>query len=308
MTRYLVTGGAGFIGSHLVEALLQRGEMVRVLDNFSTGKRENLAGLHGRLEIMEADVRDPERMRQAVQDVEVIFHHAAFISASASMQEPQACFAVNVTGTLNLLEAARQAHVRKVVLASSTAVYGDSDSLPIAEDTPLNPFSPYALSKQINEACGALYTRSFDLPVVSLRYFNVYGPRQSPDSQYAAAIPLFIRALLDRQPVTIFGDGRQTRDFIFVKDVVQANLLAAESGAAGEALNICTGHETSLFDLLENLSEIVPDGIKAEFSPPRPGDIYRSVGNPEQASALLKFRARTPLASGLKETIEWLKR
>ena len=210
-------------------------------------------------------------------------------------------------GTVTLLEAARRAGVRKVVLSSSTAVYGDPDKFPTDEETPLRPVSPYALSKQVNELYARLYTRTFNLPVTALRYFNVYGPRQRPDSDYAAAIPIFIRRLVNGEPITIYGDGKQSRDFIFVKDVVRANLLAAESDAAGEAFNVCTGRETTLLDLLEELSEVSPQQPEVTFDAPRPGDIYRSYGNPEKAAAMLGFRARTTLADGLAQTVEWMK-
>lgn len=310
--RALVTGGAGFIGSHIVEELLQRGARVRVLDDFSTGKRENLSSLTGQLEILEGDLRDGPAVQTALRDVEVVFHLAAFISVPQSMVDPEACFAVNVGGTNALLEAARRAGVRKVVLSSSTAVYGDTDAFPITEEQPPAPLSPYAVSKQVNEIYARLYTQALGLPVVALRYFNIYGPRQQPDSDYAAAIPIFVRRLVAGQAITIFGDGKQTRDFVFVKDVVRANLLAAESDAAGEAFNVCSGRETSLLDLLEELSELAPlqhDGFRPEvrFEAPRPGDIYRSVGDPARAADRLGFRARTSLSEGLGRTVQWMK-
>jgi nucleoside-diphosphate-sugar epimerase len=317
MTHVLVTGGAGFIGSHIVEKLLSDGASVRVLDNFSSGRRENLrferpnpadpAPIEGQLEILEGDLRDAEIIKAAMRGIDLVFHLAAFVSVSQSMIDPQNCFDVNVGGTVTLLEAARQEGVRKVVLSSSTAVYGDTDKFPTDEGTPLAPLSPYALSKQINELYARLYTRTFHLPVVALRYFNVYGPRQRPDSDYAAAIPIFVRRLVRGEPITIFGDGKQSRDFIFVKDVVRANLLAAESKAAGEAFNICTGRETTLLDLLEELSEISSRQPEVSFGPVRPGDIYRSAGNPQKAHSALGFRAETSLAEGLQQTVEWMK-
>ncbi len=305
--RALVTGGAGFIGSHIVEELLRGGASVRVLDNFSSGKRENLAAFQGDLEIMEGDLRDTEVIKAATRDVNLVFHLAAFVSVPQSMAEPEACFAINVGGTVTLLEAARRAGVRKVVLSSSTAVYGNPEEFPTDEEAPLRPVSPYALSKQVNELYARLYTQTFNLPVTALRYFNVYGPRQRPDSDYAAAISIFTRRLVNGEPITIYGDGKQSRDFIFVKDVVCANLMAAESNAAGEAFNICTGRETSLLDLLEELSEISPRQPEVRFDAPRPGDIYRSYGNPEKAAAMLGFRAQTTLANGLAQTVEWMK-
>lgn len=305
--RVLVTGGAGFIGSHLVEELLRRGDSVRVLDDFSTGRRENLASLPGEPEIVEADLRDARRVQEAARGVEWVFHLAAFISVSQSMIDPQTCFDINVGGTVNLLEAARQAGARKVVLASSTAVYGDTDVFPTTEETPLAPLSPYALSKQVNELYAGLYTRTFGLPVAALRFFNVYGPRQRPDSPYAAAIPIFISRLLAGQPIVIFGDGGQSRDFIFVKDVVRANLMVAESDVAGDAYNVCSGRETTILDLMEELSEVSPRQPEVRHEAPRPGDIYRSVGNPEKAARAFGFRAQTSLADGLAATLEWMK-
>ncbi|HEX7621441.1 MAG TPA: NAD-dependent epimerase/dehydratase family protein [Anaerolineales bacterium] len=303
----LVTGGAGFIGSHIVEELLRRGDTVRVLDNFSTGFRENIEGFQGNLEILEGDLCDPETVKAAVLDMEQIFHLAAFISVPLSMTDPEACFAVNSMGTVNLLEAARRAGSRKVVLSSSTAVYGNTDVFPTTEESPLQPLSPYAASKQVNEVYARLYTHILGLPVIALRYYNVYGPRQRPDSAYAAAIPIFIRQITAGESIAIYGDGKQSRDFIFVKDVVRANLLAADSDVAGESFNICTGRETSLLDLLEELSEIAQHPPQVRFDAPRSGDIYRSVGSPEKAAASLGFRAETSLAKGLAQTLEWMK-
>ncbi len=308
MTAVLVTGGAGFIGSHIVEELLRRGDNVRVLDNFSSGRRENLQGLKGSLEILEGDLCDREKIAQAVQGIEWIFHQAAMVSVAQSMRDPGFCFEVNTVGTVNLLEAARRSGVRKIVLASSTAVYGDTDRFPTSESTGLKPLSPYAVSKQVNEVYARLYTDQFGLKVTALRYFNVYGPRQRPDSDYAAAIPIFLHRLIAGQELSIYGDGKQSRDFIFVKDVVAANLLAAESDSdAGEAINVCTGHETRIMDLIEELSEITSSNPEVKYEPPRPGDIYRSVGSPEKARQLLGFQAATPISEGLRQTIHWMK-
>jgi nucleoside-diphosphate-sugar epimerase len=312
----LVTGGAGFIGSHIVEELLRRGDKVRVLDNFSSGTRENLEALQTsfsssmvevNLEILEGDLREAETIKTAVKDAELVFHLAAFVSVPQSMSDPETCFSINVGGTVNLLEASRLAGARKVVLSSSTAVYGDTTVFPTTEGTPLLPLSPYALSKQVNELYARLYTLTMGLPVTALRYFNVYGPRQRPDSDYSAAIPIFVRRLVSCEPITIYGDGKQSRDFIFVKDVVRANLLAAESETAGEVYNICTGYETNLLDLLDELNEISPYHPEVHFAAPRPGDIYRSAGSPEKAARELGFRAETSLANGLAQTVEWMK-
>ena len=303
----LVTGGAGFIGSHIVRTLLERGDRVRVLDNFSTGKRENLAGLD--VEIVEADLRDASRVTQACRGVETVFHQAAFVSVPQSMKEPVDCFDVNVTGTASLLQAAHKYGVRRVVFASSAAVYGDSDAYPLSEETPLRPLSPYAASKRVDEIYGQLYTTSFGLEVVGLRYFNVYGPRQRPDSQYAAAVPIFIRRLLENKPITIFGDGGQTRDLIFVGDVVRANLVAAvHPSAPGQVFNICTGLETRINDLIEILQDLFPSAPMPEFAESRAGDIYRSIGSPQKAADLLGFRAGVSLAEGLRQTVEQVDR
>jgi UDP-glucose 4-epimerase len=241
--------------------------------------------------------------------VELVFHQAAFVSVPQSMQEPEECSAVNIQGTLNLLEAARKAGVSTVVLASSAAVYGDSPDLPLHEGVPPRALSPYAASKQVNEVYAGLYSRAFELPVVALRYFNVYGPRQSPGSNYAAAIPIFIRRMLDQQPPVVFGDGGQCRDFVFVNDVVRANLLAAESpAAAGGTFNICSGQEVSLLNLLDVLDEILPGAPAPQFDSPRPGDIYRSLGDPALAANTFGFRAGMSLLEGLAETVDWMRK
>ena len=311
--KYLVTGGAGFIGSHIVHTLLEQGASVRVLDNFSTGKRENLDGLRqnfpqDRLEILEGDLRNVSHVEEAVRGVDVIFHEAAFVSVPQSMEEPQTCFDVNITGTSRLFDAARAAGVRRAVVASSAAVYGESDALPLVEETLPQPLSPYAVSKRVKEMYAELFTGSFGLEVVALRYFNVYGPRQRPDSMYAAAVPIFARRLLDGNPVTLYGDGGQTRDLINVHDVVRANLIASKHrNAPGKIFNICTGVETRLLDLLDVMYELIPNVPPPQFAAPRAGDIYRSVGSPQKALDVLGFRAEVSLVDGLKETIDWMR-
>jgi UDP-glucose 4-epimerase len=311
--RYLVTGGAGFIGSHLVRTLLEQGADVRVLDNFSTGKWENLAGLaerfnDSRFEVYEGDLRDRSRVQEAVWEVDVIFHEAAFVSVPESMEKPQDCFDVNVAATAGLFDTARAAGVRRVVIASSAAVYGESDALPLKENTPTQSLSPYAASKRADEIYAQMYTQAFGLEVVALRYFNVYGPRQRPDSMYAAAVPIFVRRLLDGKPVTVFGDGGQTRDLINVRDVVRANLVACEHPAApGQVFNVCTGQETRLLDLLEVLYDLFPGAPEPVFTEPRAGDIYRSVGSPEFTAQTIGFQAEVSLDEGLKETVAWMR-
>jgi UDP-glucose 4-epimerase len=310
MRRFLVTGGAGFIGSHIACALLRQGAFVRILDNLSTGTRANLdalrgCGASGQMEFLEADVRDPVRVAEAVQAIDIIFHEAAFVSVPESMERPQECFDVNISGTTILLEAARKAGVGRAVLASSAAVYGDAGAPPLVEDGPTRPLSPYAASKISGEILGGLYTEAFGLPVVSLRYFNVYGPRQRPDSAYAAVVPVFIRELQRAGAVTVYGDGRQTRDLIFVEDVVHANLLAAEHpAAAGQVLNVCTGQPTRVLDLLEALTSLMPGAPPPRFEAQRPGDIYESLGSPAAAESRIGFRAATSLLDGLRACVD----
>ncbi len=306
MKRYLVTGGAGFIGSHLTRALLEQGDFVRVLDKFSSGKRENLSGLD--VDLFEGDLRDSVFVSKAVEGIDVVFHEAAFVSVPQSMEEPLTCFEINQHGTEILLEACRNADVNRVVLASSAAVYGDSKNLPLDEDSTLHPQSPYAVSKRVNELYAELYTQAFGLDVVALRYFNVYGPRQRPDSMYAAAVPIFSRRLIEGKPINIYGDGGQTRDLVFVGDVVRANILASEHPASpGQVFNICTGLEIRVNDLVDNLMQLFPGSPAPVNSPSRQGDIYRSVGNPQKAKNILGFTPKTPLAEGLKTVVNWMK-
>jgi len=301
--KYLITGGAGFIGSHIANTLLKSGKEVRIFDNFSSGKRENLQGLD--VEIIEGDLRNDDDVNKATKNIDIIFHEAAFVSVPESMEKPQECLDVNVTGTSKLFEAARRSGVKRVVVASSAAVYGDSEAYPLSEDTPLKQLSPYAVSKRIDEMYAELFTNQFGLEVVALRYFNVYGPRQRHDSMYAAAVPIFIRRILDNKPITVYGDGGQTRDLVNVKDVVQANLLASEHpNAPGQIFNVCTGVETKLLDLLDILYKIFPNAPKHVHAEPRAGDIYRSIGTPKKIMETLGFKPQVSLADGLAEAVE----
>jgi len=304
--KYLVTGGAGFIGSHIVCALLEQGATVRMLDNFSTGKRENIEALTrqfgtSKLEVLEGDIRDTSRVGEAVYGIDILFHEAAFVSVPQSMEEPQECFDVNLTGTSLLFDAARKAGVRRAVIASSAAVYGESEAMPLVEEMPLQQKSPYAVSKRVNEMYAELFTNELGFEVVALRYFNVYGPRQRPDSMYAAAVPIFARRLLDGKPITVFGDGGQTRDLINVRDIVRANIVVSgHPDAAGKIFNICTGIETRILDLLDVLYGMFPNAPKHEFAPPRAGDLYRSVGSPQKATDVMGFKAKVTL-----ERLHW---
>ncbi|HET7011934.1 MAG TPA: SDR family oxidoreductase [Anaerolineales bacterium] len=304
MDKCLVTGGAGFIGSHVVHALEAGGASVRVLDNLSTGSRANLEGSSAELVI--GDITDGAIVAGAVDGVDVVFHLAAMISVPASMQDPRSCYQTNVIGSLNLLEAARKAGVRRVVLSSSCAVYGDSPG-PSAETDPPDPRSPYAASKVAMEDLGRLYTSAFGLSSVSLRYFNVYGPRQSPSSAYAAVIPAFIQALLKGRPPLVHGDGSQSRDFVYVEDVAQANLLAACLQAGGPpVVNIGTGRSQTILELANLLHRLLP-GEAPVFGPARAGDLHASCSDTRLAQEALGFRPTTAMERGLQRTVEWMR-
>jgi len=306
--KYLVTGGAGFIGSHLAAELATRlsakDDEVIVLDNFSTGKRENLSGLPVR--IITGDVRDIACIRSALSGVDTVFHQAAICSVARSMENPIETHDVNATGTLNVLEAARREGVRRVILASSSAVYGDSEVLPKHEDMNTAPLSPYAISKLIGELYCQLYWGSFGLETVVLRYFNVFGPRQDPNSDYAAVIPKFLHALINEARPDVYGDGSQTRDFTYVKDIVDANLAAAVSPlAAGEVLNIACGDRRSLLELLNQLEEAMQCDATPLFHARRAGDIWHSQASIKKAQEILNYSPQIDFAEGLKETVTW---
>jgi UDP-glucose 4-epimerase len=301
----LVSGGAGFIGSHVVRGLLAQGRPVRVFDNLSTGKRENLAGLDVDLRV--GDLRDPAAVAGAVRGVEAVIHLAAAISVPQTVADPAGSHAVNVEGTFCVLEAARTAGVRRFILASSAAIYGDEPSLPKTEESPVRPQSPYALHKLIGEQYLRLYAVLYGMETLSLRYFNVYGPRQNPDSAYAAVIPKFVSAMAGRTPPTVFGDGLQTRDFVYVEDVVAANLAAlAAPRLDGRVLNIGGGRAISLLDLLATLEKIFQRRADPVFADPRPGDVRHSVAAVDAAAAFLGYRPKTPLLDGLTPTAAWL--
>jgi UDP-glucose 4-epimerase len=300
----LVTGGAGFIGSHLVRALLARGDDVVVLDNLSTGARANLADLP--VELLVADLGEADPVRAATRGVDTVFHLGAMISGPASLDNPASCYRTNVLGSLHVLEAARRERVRRVVLASSCAVYGDRDG-PVAEDAASRPMSPYASSKLAMEDLARLYTSAMDLQTVCLRFFNVYGPRQDVHSPYAAVIPLFIEGLLDGRPPTIHGDGGQSRDFVFVEDVVQAMLQAAQAAAAGQLFNIGQGQSRTVLKLAEVLAALVPGSPAPVFGPAREGDIRTSAADIGRATKALGYRPAWDLHQGLQATVEWIR-
>jgi UDP-glucose 4-epimerase len=306
--RVLVTGGAGFIGSHLVRACLDAGESVRVFDDFSSGKRENLAALARDIELVEASIVDAAALERAARGCEVVYHQAAIASVPRSVEDPAGTHAVNATGTLNALEAARRAGARRFVGASSTAVYGDDERLPKREEMPTCPRSPYALQKLTGELYCEQYARLYGLETVALRYFNVFGPRQDPKSMYAGVVPIFVAALRAGARPRIFCDGKQSRDFIYVKDVVAANRAAARapSSVAGRAINVGRGERTSLLELLARIAAAL--GLPAPepiFEPERPGDVRHSQADVTCAASLLGFRAEVPLDEALRETVRW---
>jgi nucleoside-diphosphate-sugar epimerase len=303
MPTALVTGGAGFIGSHLIRHLEARGWTVRVLDDLSTGSRENLAGT--RAELLVGDIRELRAVEDAARGAEVVFHLAAMISVPESMAQPAECYRSNVLGSMHVLQAARQAGARRVVLSSSCAVYGDTGH-PVDESALTSPISPYAASKLAMEQAARMMTLVFGLSTVCLRYFNVYGPRQAPDSPYAAAIPIFIRTMLAGQAPVIHGDGRQTRDFVFVDDVARANLLAAEAGVEpGAVFNIGSGRSVAIADLVQSLRGLFPGIPEPAYGPARAGDIRLSSGRIERAAQALGYRPEIALSDGLAATVEW---
>lgn len=304
--QVLVTGGAGFIGSHLVNRLLEQGAHVRVLDNFSTGRRENLQNIRAHIELIEGDLRDIETVKRAVVGVEVVFHQGALPSVPRSISDPDTSNAVNVNGTLNVLLAARDARVRRVIVASSSSVYGDTPTLPKIETMATLPRSPYAISKLATEQYACVFAQLYNIETVALRYFNVFGPRQDPSSQYSGVIARFCKAALQDQPCTVYGDGLQSRDFTYVCDVVQANLLAADAhDANGHFLNIAGGVQTTLITMTQLLEQFLARPIKVHNEPPRPGDVRHSLASIDKAQQLLGYKPRVPFAEGLFRTLEW---
>jgi len=305
MACYLVTGGAGFIGSHLAEELVRRGERVRVVDSFITGKRRNLEHLPA-VELIEGDLADAGVSERAVAGMDYVLHQAAIPSVPRSVKDPVTCNRANITAGLNLLVAARDAGVKRVVYAGSSSAYGDTPTLPKREDMPTNPLSPYALQKLVVEQYCQLFTRLYGLETVTTRYFNVFGPRQDPGSPYSGVISLFTTALLEgRQPI-IYGDGGQTRDFTYIANVVDGVLRAVTAPkASGEVINVAVGGRISLNDLLATLNKIVGQDIKAIYKEPRAGDIRDSQADITKAQALLGYTPTVPLEEGLKRTLEW---
>lgn len=308
MAKFLVTGGAGFIGSNICNELVTRGHGVRVLDDLSTGKRENLAGLEGEVDLAVGDVRDESALAEVTKGCDFVLHQAAIASVPKSVEDPITADEVNTRGTLNVLLAARAQGVKRVVVASSCALYGDDPELPKRETMRAWPTSPYAVSKLATEQYARVASDLLGIEAVALRYFNVYGPRQDPAGDYAAVVPKFLERLLDGKPPIIFGTGEQTRDFVFVRDVVEANLAActAES-AAGQVCNVAGGRSVDLVELATLVAEAVGTELSPEHAPPRAGDVLHSRADLSHTKEVLGFEPRTDLIEGLRETAQWMR-
>jgi nucleoside-diphosphate-sugar epimerase len=305
----LVTGGAGFIGSHIAAALAAKGARVRVIDDLSTGHAENLEEIGGQMDFVRASLADEEATRRALEDVELVFHEAAIPSVPRSVDNPRETHMACVDGTFTLLSAARERGVRRVVYAASSSAYGDQPTLPKKEDMRPEPLSPYAVAKLVGEYYCQVFNRVYGLETVSLRYFNVFGPRQDPSSQYSGVISRFISTLLGNEQPVIFGDGEQSRDFTYVGNVIEANLRAAETTKGiGQIINIANGERTTLNELLDVLKNITGrTEVQAEYRPPRIGDVRHSLADITQARELLGYEPRMGLEEGLRLTMEWWK-
>ena len=306
MARYLVTGGAGFIGSNIAEALVKRGEQVVVLDDLATGYERNIAHLMNDLTFIKGDVRDAGTVREALAGVDYVLHEAALASVPRSIEDPVHVTDVNVRGTLVMLDESRRAGVKRFVYAASSSAYGDTATLPKVESMTPQPLSPYAASKLMGEYYCAVYAHVYGMSTVSLRYFNVFGPRQDPKSQYAAVIPIFVSHLMAGTAPSIFGDGEQSRDFTYIEDVVEANILASRCEKAhGQTINIACGAHYTLNDLFEQLQRIIGSSVAPRYAEPRVGDVKHSQADISAAGKLIGYRVRVPFAEGLRRTIAW---
>ncbi len=303
--RYLVTGGAGFIGSHLAKRLLSRGEIVRVVDNLSTGRVARLGAMRGRIDFREGDLADERFARETVKDIDYVLHQAAVPSVQRSVRDPVGTHRANVTATLNLLECCRGAGVHRFVYAASSSAYGDTEVLPKSEGMPPNPQSPYALQKLVGEYYCKLYYELYGLETVSLRYFNVFGPNQDPDSEYSAVIPKFVRLLLAGHPLVVYGDGEQSRDFTYVENVIEANLLSVRApDAPGKVYNIGCGERVSLNSLVHLLESITRRRATMRYENPKPGDVRHSLADIALARRYLHYEPTVKIEEGLRRTVE----
>jgi UDP-glucose 4-epimerase len=308
MAKYLITGGAGFIGSNLARELLSLGEEVVVLDDFSTGKQENVEDIEARANVLRGDICDMETVREAMEGIDYVFHHAAVVSVPRSVDDPVRTNEVNVDGTLNCLLAARDARVKRLVFAASSSAYGDNPDLPKHEEMTPRPLSPYGVSKLVGEMYCRVFYEVYGLPTVSLRYFNIFGPYQDPHSQYAAVVPIFITRLLKGESPVVYGDGEQSRDFTYIDNAVQANLLAVKSDKAdGKAINVACGAKYTLNTLADNLKRLIGTDIDPTYTEPRAGDIKHSLGDISRASSLLGYKPGVSFEVGLERTVAWFK-
>ena len=308
MARYLVTGWAGFIGSRVVDRLVKEGHQVRVIDDLSSGKIENLSGVRDRIEFVKADIRERQAVSQACQQVEFIIHEAAWRSVPKSMADPHGYTDVNVLGTVNLLEAAVNAKTKRIVCVSSSSVYGETTKMPLREDQPTLPISPYAASKLADELFCGLFTRGFGLETVCVRYFNVFGPRQSLENDYAVVVPKFISCLLRKESAPVYGDGKQSRDFTYIENVVDGTILCSRApGVSGEVFNIALGEEHAVIDLWNELNKIMGLSIPPAFKPPRPGDVKRTLADSSKAMRLMGWKGSVGFSEGLRRTVEWFR-
>jgi nucleoside-diphosphate-sugar epimerase len=306
MGTYLVTGGAGFIGSNIVDELVSRGETVRILDDFSTGREENVRRFADKVEIVRGDIRDVDTVDRAVSGADFVVHQAALASVQRSIDDPAASNDVNIRGTLNLLEASVRHSVKRFVYASSSSVYGDSEVLPKVETMPTNPKSPYAVTKLCAEWYCGVFSEIHGIPTVALRYFNVFGPWQDPKSDYAAVIPIFVRQLLEGKSPTIFGDGEQSRDFTYIRNVVQANILACEANTTGgRVYNVACGDRYDLNYLYERLRTLLGSDLRVEYGPARQGDVKHSQADIDAARRELGFQIEVDFEDGLERTVRW---
>jgi nucleoside-diphosphate-sugar epimerase len=315
MERYLVSGGAGFIGSHIAERLLREGNFVRVLDNFSFGKEENLSFVSRyslpstRYSLIRGDIRDSNTCQRACEGIDIVFHQAALRSVPKSLKNPADYNLVNINGTLNMLEAAKEKGVKRFIFASSSSIYGDTEHFPQKETDLPGLISPYALTKLAGEYYCRVYSQNYALSTVCLRYFNVFGPRQALDDEYAVVIPKFIHCLLNNQSPPIFGTGKQSRDFTYIDNVVQANILAAiTSGASGQVFNIANGKDNTVLQLVDTLNKITGKSIKPQFKPVRAGDAFRTLADISKAEEFLGYKPGVDFSEGLARTVEWFKK
>lgn len=308
MSKYLVTGGAGFIGSHIVERLVRDGESVRVLDNFATGKRHNLAPFGGKVEVVEGDLRKPADCAKACAGVEIVFHEGAVPSVPVSVEDPITSHEANIDGTFNILMAARDAKCRRLIYAASSSAYGDQPELPKRETARPDPLSPYAVNKLVGEYYLSVFNKCYGLETLSVRYFNVFGPRQDPKSQYAAAIPAFVTAIMRNESPIIYGDGEQTRDFTYIDNVVHANLLAAKAPkVSGEVVNIACGERVSVNQIIAEINKLLGKNVASKYVPERAGDVKHSLADITLARTLIGFEPVVSFADGLRLAIDWYK-